>query len=111
MILTNQEAFDMIRTYFECMCNTTVAARIYAIQYPQRRQRDSRIFRRLIHRFRETGSVNLPVYRRRGRGRSEENRVNVLAYVQLYPRLGIRAIGIDLGISRTTVHRILAEHR
>lgn len=111
MILTNQEAFDMIGTYFECMRNATVAARVYALQYPQRRHPNSRVFRRLLHRLRTAGNINLPVYRRRGRGRSEGNTINVLAYVQWNPHLSIRQISRDLGISRTTVHRILMDYR
>lgn len=111
MILANQEAFDMIGTYFECMRNATVAARIYAIQYPQRRHPGSRVFRRLIRRLRTTGNVNLPMYRRRGRGCSEENTINVLAYVHVNPHISTRAIARELGICRTTVQRILTEHR
>ncbi|XP_057667048.1 uncharacterized protein LOC130900442 [Diorhabda carinulata] len=111
MILTNEEAFDMIGIYFECMKIATVAAMVCAIQYPQRRHPGSRVFRRLIHRLKTTGNVNLSIFRRRGRGRSEGNTINVLAYVQFNPHLSIRAINRDLGISRITVQRILTGHR
>ncbi|XP_057650964.1 uncharacterized protein LOC130890729 [Diorhabda carinulata] len=93
------------------MRNATVAAMVYAIQYPQRRHPGSRVFRRLIHRLRTTGNINLPVFRRRGIGRSEENTINVLAYMQFNPHLNIRAISRDLGICRTTIQRILTGHR
>lgn len=111
MILTNEEAFDMLAIYFECMRNATVAARVYAVQYPERRHHSKRVFIRLAHRLRTTGNVQLPIYRRTRRGRTEENVINVLAYVQFDPHLSTRAIARDLGICRTTVRNILREHR
>ncbi|KAJ8914075.1 hypothetical protein NQ315_014269 [Exocentrus adspersus] len=111
MILTNEEAFDMVGVYFECMRNVTIAARVYAVQYPERRHPNRRVFLRLIHRLRTRGSVHLPVYRRHGRGRTEENTINVLAYVSFDPHLSTRAIARDLAISQTTVRNILREHR
>lgn len=111
MVVTNQEAFDMLGTYFECMRNANLAARVYALQYPERHHPDRRSFYRLVHRLRTTGNVNLPIYRRHGRGLLEENVINVLAYVQFNPHLSTRAIARDLGISRTTVQRILRDHR
>lgn len=58
MILSSEEVFDMIGTYFECMRNATVA---FARQYPQRRHSSTKVFRRLIQRLRTTENVNLPV--------------------------------------------------
>lgn len=111
MIFTNEEAFDMLAIYFECMRNATVAARVYAVQYPERRHHTRRVFLRLANRLRRTGRVNLPVYRRHGRGRTGENVINVLGYVEFNPTLSTRTISRDLGISRTTVQNILRDHK
>lgn len=111
MLYTNEELFDMTGVYFECMRNATVAARVYAQQYPDRRHPSRKVFLRIIHRFRTTGSVHLPVYRRERRGRTEESIINVLAYVQFNPHLSTRTIKQDLGVTRTTVQNILKEHK
>ena len=111
MRYTNEELFDMIGVYFECMRNATVAARVYAQQYPGRRHPSKKVFLRVIHNLRTTGNVNLPVYRRQHGVRSEENVINVLAYVQFNPHISIRNIAKDLGVNRTAVHNILKEYR
>ncbi|KAF5276184.1 hypothetical protein FQR65_LT03988 [Abscondita terminalis] len=38
MPLRLQEAVDIIAIYFECLENATIAARLYALRYPQRRR-------------------------------------------------------------------------
>lgn len=111
MIYTNQELFDMIGVYFECLRNATVAARVYAQEYPQRRHPSKKVFLRVIQRLRTTGNVHIPVYRRQRRGRTEENVINVLAYIEFNPQLSTRIIALDLGVTRTTVQNILKEHR
>lgn len=37
MPIANEIAFDMLAVYFECMQNAIIAARMYAIRYPDRR--------------------------------------------------------------------------
>lgn len=111
MIPTNEEAFDMLAVYFECMRNSTIAARVYTAQYPQRRRYSRGVFDRLANRLRTTGNIHLPVYSRYRRGRTEENVTNVLAYVNFNPKLSIREISRDLGICRSTVHNILRKHK
>ncbi|KAF5303738.1 hypothetical protein FQR65_LT18963 [Abscondita terminalis] len=56
----------------------TIAARLYALRYPQRRRYGSRMFSRLANRFRTTGSVIRPLYV-----------INVLAYVEFNPQLSV----------------------
>lgn len=111
MIYTNEELFDMVGVYFESMRNATVAARVYAQQYPDRRHPSKKVFLRVIHRLRTTGNVHLPVYRRQRRGRTQENIINVLAYIEFNPQLSTRTIAQDLGVTRTTVQNILKEQR
>ncbi|KAF5283123.1 hypothetical protein FQR65_LT14052 [Abscondita terminalis] len=89
MPLRLQEAVDIIAIYFECLENATIAARLYALRYPQRRRYGSRMFSRLANRFRTTGSVIRPLYLRQRTRRTEENVINVLAYVEFNPQLSV----------------------
>lgn len=111
MPLSLEEAVDIIAVYFECFGNAVIAARAYAQRYPQRHRYNSRMFNHLAHRFRTTGSIHRPVYRRRRRGRTEENTINVLAHVHFDPQVSTRVIARNLGIARSTVHRILIEEK
>lgn len=111
MKISNVEMYNMLAVYFECNQNSTIASRVYAVRYPGQRRYNKRTFARLARRLRENGNVNLPVYRRQANGRTEENTVNILAYILIYPHMGIRQISLDLGIKRSTVHNILKDHR
>lgn len=111
MSFTADEAVDMIGVYFECLQNAAIAQRVYAARYPNRRRRDTRIFSRLVQRLRTTGSFRPVRRRRRHTGRTEENVVNVLAYIEFNPHISTRALSLALGISRTTIQNILKDHR
>lgn len=111
MPFTNDEAVDLLAVYFECYQNAAIAERQYAMRYPNRRQYGRRVFLRLVERLRATGSIHRPVFRRRRTVRSEENIINVLAYIQFDPHVSTRTLSLELGIPRTTVQRILEEYR
>lgn len=111
MTLTNNEAVDMIAIYFECSQNAAIAERQYAARYPDRRHYRRRMFPRLIQRLRDTGSFRCPKRRRRRNGRTEENIINVLAYIEFDRHVGTRTLSLDLGIARTTVRNILKDYR
>lgn len=111
MPFTIDEAVDMLAVYFECFQNQAVAAREYALRYPNRRHYNRRVFPRLLERLRATGSLYRPAYPRRRTGRSEENVINVLAYIEFAPHVSIRTLSLELGITRSTVHNIIKEHR
>ncbi|KAL1497912.1 hypothetical protein ABEB36_008793 [Hypothenemus hampei] len=100
-----KDAIDMLAAYFENMEYATLAARMHGIRYPE----DRRSFIRLAHRFKTTGTISPPTYRRHRRCRTEENIINGLAYIEFNPFLNIRIIGRDLGLSWTIVQRILKE--
>lgn len=111
MPISNEEAFDMLAIYFECMKNATVASRIYALRYPLRHHYRRKVFTRLADRLRRTGSIKRSFVQRRKRCRTEDNIINVLAYVELNPHVSTRIIAKDLGLTKTTVIRILKEKR
>lgn len=105
------EAYDMLRVYFQCFENGCIAEREYALRYPDRRHFTRRVFSRLAYRLQQTGQVlPIPVPNRLRFARNEENIINVLAYVEVDPHLSVRNFSLDLGISKSTVHRILREH-
>lgn len=112
MRFTNEEAYDMLAVYFECMQNTMIAARTYALRYADRRHPNRRTFSRIAHRLRTTGSIHSqPLQRRRKTVCTEDNIINVLAYIQTNPHVSTRKIEKNLGVSRTTTRRILKQHR
>lgn len=106
------EAYNMLAVYFQCFENPVIASREYAARYPERKHFSRRVFIRLARRLRETGQV-LPIQaqNRIRRTRVEDNIINVLAYIEAYPKRSIRDIERDLVISRSVVHRILLEHK
>lgn len=112
MAYTNAEAYDMLAVYFECFQNATLAEREYAVRYTERRHYSRRVFRRLAIRLRQTGSVRpISVPTRTRQVRIEDNVINVLAYVEANPQLSTREISLDLGISATSVFRILRDFK
>ncbi|KAI4464394.1 beta-galactoside alpha-26-sialyltransferase [Holotrichia oblita] len=44
-------------------------------------------------------------------GRTEENIINVLAYIEFDKHVGTRTLSLDMGIARTTVRNILKDYR
>lgn len=106
------EAYDMLAVYFQSFENAVIASREYTIRYPERRHFSRRVFVRLAKRLRETGQV-LPIQpRNRSRKtRNEVSIINVLAYIEAYPRRSIRDIEKDLAVPRSVVQRILREER
>jgi hypothetical protein len=111
MPFTNDEAVDLLAVYFECFQNAAIAEREYARRFPNRRRYGRRVFSRLVQRLRATGSIHRPVIRRRRTGRSEENTINVLAYIQFDPHVSTRTLSLELGITRTTIQNILKDYR
>ncbi|KAH0998861.1 hypothetical protein HUJ04_004213 [Dendroctonus ponderosae] len=105
MPFTNEEAFEMLAVYFECLQS------VYATRFRGRHRDDYRLFTRLAHRLRTTGSIHRPVLPRFRSGGTEENVINILAYVEFNPHLSTWTISMDLEITRTTVRRILKERK
>ena len=111
MYFSNAEAYDMLRIYFQCYENAAIATRQYALQFPERKHFSRAVFSRLARRLRETGNVHsIPASVRARRTRTEENIINVLAYVQYDPTLSTRKISADLGVPKTIVHEILQKN-
>lgn len=111
MPFSNEEAFNLLAIYFECFQNATIAARTFYLRYPNRPRYHRRVFVRLAQRLLITGSIHRPTMNRRNRQNNEETIVNVLASIELNPQISTREISRDLGIPRSSVHRILQTQR
>lgn len=111
MPISNEEAYDMLAVYFECMQNSNVAAKVYVQRFPGRRRYGKGVFTRLAQRLRATGSVRRPKLQRKGKGCTEGNVINILASIENNPHISIRSLSKELGITQGTVHNILKSHR
>lgn len=112
MSYSNEEAYDMLAVYFQCFENACIAERQYAIEYPERRHFSKKVFKRLARNLRETGRVHpTPIPTRLRSIRNEDNVINVLACIEINPHLSTRQISAELGVSKTSVHRILKDNK
>ncbi|ERL95994.1 hypothetical protein D910_00761 [Dendroctonus ponderosae] len=57
-IYPREERIDMIFTLGECHKNCLLASRVYAQKFPERNHPNPTVFKRFLHQFEETGSVN-----------------------------------------------------
>ncbi|ERL95969.1 hypothetical protein D910_00710, partial [Dendroctonus ponderosae] len=77
-----EERIDMIFTLGECYKNCLLASRVYTQKLPERNHPKPTVFKRLLHQFEESGSVN---YKKPITGKSvtedEENVFTVIASV------------------------------
>lgn len=112
MPFSNEEAYDMLRIYFQCFENAAIASREYSLHYPLRRPQSRKVFRRLAGRLLETGCVQpvAPLVRTR-RVRTEENITAVLACVRANPQTSIRDISRDSGLSYSIIQKILTDQK
>ena len=111
---TANEYCDMLIIYGECDQNSVVAAREYAVRFPERRHPNAHVFLRLINRVRETGSV-LPIRKDLvGRGRHvriNENEEAILLAVNEDPSTIIRELSRRFEVSKSSIQRILIENK
>lgn len=108
---TPNEYIDMLLIFGECRKNKHAAQMLYRDRFPERRQPACNTFIYVEKKMR-TGSFPgktkqvhpMPT-------RTEENRINVLAYTGAYPHISVRALSVETGISKSTVQRILSEYK
>lgn len=110
-VFTADEYVDMLLVYGECRKNCRDAARLYQERFPNRRAPSQCTFRKLETRMRTGTFPNTRHEDRRRYVSIEDNIINVLAYVYVNPRISIRELADELGISRSSIHRILKNHK
>lgn len=105
---SNREYVDMLKALGACNNSARAAAVYYAQQFPNRRQPDDKVIRRVEQRLIETGNLNP---RKRNEGRPEVHNVHaeerILEIVEDDPCISTRAIAAQSALSHTSIHRIL----
>ncbi|GFU26152.1 transposase-like protein [Trichonephila clavipes] len=104
---TNAEKADMILAYGATDCNGRAAQRLYAERSPVRRTPAHTMFARLHQQLCETGSFQKAARNRDRTARTELNEEIVLDMVETTPSLSTRGIANEIGISYSSVWRIL----
>lgn len=107
---SNSELVDMMLIYGEARQNSLLARRLYAERYPARRLPTPRLFVRIVQRLRDTGYVQPNRGRGGGRQHQHDNMVNdILDAVHAEPTISTRRASQQLGVSRSSVWRILRD--
>ncbi|GFU44292.1 uncharacterized protein TNCV_3041331 [Trichonephila clavipes] len=104
---TNAEKVDMILAYGATDCNGRAAQRLYAKRHPVRRTPAHTMFARLHQQLCETSSFQKAARNRDRTARTELNEEIVLDMVKTTPSLSTRGIANEIGISYSSVWRIL----
>lgn len=100
---SNSDKYQMLECFILCGRNDELAAEMYLDRYPERRQPEKSIFRRLRDNLINNGSFVKP----KGRRRNENNENIVLQAVVENPRTSLREIENTLGVARSTAGSIL----
>ncbi|KAI4470583.1 hypothetical protein MML48_1g10920 [Holotrichia oblita] len=79
--------------------------------YPQLPPMTENKLRRYLANFLTTGSVKIKKATSAPVTGNEDNEVSVLAYFEAFPRASTRAAEHDLGIPRSSIHRIMRNHK
>lgn len=110
MNFTTEEYTYMIYFYGMARGNARVAERLYAERFPNRRHANRRTITRCFLRAIETGVLRVHENRDRALHRHVNNDEQILRAFEENPQNTIRRVSRALGISRTTVHRVVQEN-
>lgn len=100
---TNYEKFDMLSCYILCHRNCINAALMYSDTYPERKQPDQTIFRRIVFNLKEYGSFKKPIKKRNKPSKAQTENYIMQAVVET-PEVSTRQIERNTGIPKSTVH-------
>jgi len=103
---SNEEKSDMLCCYIESHKNCFDAERQYLLKYPERRQPNRSIFKRLLKNLREYGAFQQTVSHR-VRTNNPEQTLNVLLAVQEDDTVGLRSIEKEHNVPKSNAQRIL----
>lgn len=108
-MFSNREKLNMLQCFIVCNKNSVRAAERYQRFYENRRQPSLPTFNNLYQNLRQFGSFTKP---KRDEGViNEDMQINVLAYVDQNPSTSTRQIAAEVGVSQSTVMRILKKHK
>lgn len=109
-LFTPNEYVDMLLIYGECRKNSRNAKALYQERFPERRTPSHMTFAMVEEKMRQGSFPNSKHSHHDKPIQSEQNMVNVLAYVAVNPHVSIRTIAEEIGVSSSSVHRILKTH-
>lgn len=109
---TYNEYVDMLLIFGESRKNGRQAHMLYRERFPDRTLPSKNTFiyveRNLRHGFFPNGKHQNP---RRKTAQTDENIINILAYLQVYPHTSLRFIASELGTTKSTVQRVVKNHK
>lgn len=109
---TFRERSDMVRIYLANNQSITAARREYIRRFPGRRAPSKLTFKRLATKLSNTGGVvDLENVRNHLSVLTEEIQIIVLGYFEAYPENSITNAACDLGLSRSSIHRVLKKYK
>lgn len=108
---TNEEMTDMVLVFGFCQGNGRECVRVYSERFPNRRLPNHQTFAAITRRLRETGSfAHVTVNCGRERAiRTPEVEEQILERVAEDPKLSTRRLGLEVGVSKNVVNRVLQE--
>lgn len=110
-LFTAEEYVDMIIIYGECLKNRRRARELYRIRFPDRPTPNENTFVNLERTLRQGHFPSGNRGNSRRSVRNEENIINVLAYVNINPHVSTRKLSDELGITKSSVERILQDFK
>ena len=106
---SNEEKTDMILVYGQCRKNSVVSAQTYLEKYPDRRQPNRTLFKKLDTLLRKRGSFQIRkqenTHKFRISGQDEEF---LLAYVEINPLSSLQEIAMECSMTYSTVYRCMS---
>ncbi|CAG9832029.1 unnamed protein product [Diabrotica balteata] len=100
---------DMHLTLGECQGNSAAAARHYAVNYPDRKTPDRRLFLTIDHRLRETGTFQPQVAGNSGRPIMDATDEDILEIIEEVPGTSTWVIAAQLNVPHVRVWRSLKD--
>lgn len=107
-LFTANEKVDMIFIYRECNNNCRKSLELYKEKFPTRNQPSRMIFSRLVDSLRKTG--HFPDGKHKLHTRNVTNipaEENIVTYFIAFPNNSLAKASKDLGIPKTSIHRVL----
>uniref|UniRef100_T1II53 DUF4817 domain-containing protein n=1 Tax=Strigamia maritima TaxID=126957 RepID=T1II53_STRMM len=102
---------ELLLLYFRNGENQSKASQLYAELHPDQPAPSHKVVGRLIKRFLATGSVQEIKHGRPKSATAENNTIDVLASVEVEPKLSVRQHAQASGISKNSVCRILKTNK
>lgn len=110
-LFTPEEYVDMLLIYGECLKNRRISRQLYQERFPNRHIPSEATFKNLERSLRQGHFPNNKRDTIERAVRCEQTIINVLSYVNFNPKVSIRTLANEVGISRSSVHRILKDFK